>query len=194
MNKCKTQNKIFIGLIILALVFSFLPNEGCLLASDNEIHITTPEELLAFAKDCSLDTWSQGKHVEIDKDIDLTGVSFEGIPTFGGYFNGNGHTISGMTMLHSGSIQGLFRYIQETGTVVNCNVKGTVKTTGTKKILGGIAGKNLGTIKNCLFIGSVEGESSIGGIAGINEASGKIISCRSQGVIAGELRCCFKKY
>lgn len=182
----KKQNKIFIGLLILALVFSFLPNEGCVLASDNEIYIYTPEELLDFAKDCSLDTWSQGKHVEIGQDIDLTGFNFEGIPTFGGYFNGNGHTISGINMLQSGSIQGFFRYIQETGTVVNCNVKGTVKTTGTKKILGGIVGKNMGIVKNCRFIGNVEGDSSIGGIAGINEATGKIISCRSQGIIAGE--------
>lgn len=157
-----------------------------LYANDTVIHIRSANDLIKLAENCSLDTWSQNKVIELENDIDLTDSVFKGIPTFGGTFHGNGHIISGINMQYSGSIQGLFRYVQESGTITRLTVKGIVKTTGTKKTLGGIVGKNAGLLKNCTFIGDVEGDSYIGGIAGVNEATGKIMACHTQGFIAGE--------
>ena len=59
------------------------------------VYISNAEEMKAFARDCWLDTWSQNKKVYLTADIDLAGESFVSIPTFGGYFDGQGHTVSG---------------------------------------------------------------------------------------------------
>ena len=59
-----------------------------------EIKISTADELLEFARNCSLDTWSVNKKVVLMENISLLGKDFRGIPSFGGYFDGQGHTIS----------------------------------------------------------------------------------------------------
>ena len=60
-------------------------------AGERKIYISTADELLRFSDECSLDSWSVGKIVEITADISLEGRSFEPIPTFAGILNGNGH-------------------------------------------------------------------------------------------------------
>ena len=62
------------------------------------ISISTAEELVQLSKNCSLDSWSQGKTIRLEKDISLSGVDYQPIPTFGGTFEGQGHTISGLNM------------------------------------------------------------------------------------------------
>ena len=79
-------------------------------------------DLLELAQRCSLDTWSQGKTVRLEADLDLAGTAFTPIPTFGGTFDGQGHTISGLSLTGSGSKQGLFRTIQSGGVVENLTV------------------------------------------------------------------------
>ena len=46
-------------------------------------------------------------------DLDLADSDFKSIPTFGGTFDGGGHTISGLTFDGDGSNEGFFRYVQE---------------------------------------------------------------------------------
>ena len=75
-------------------------------------------------RNCTLDSWSQGKTVYLESDIDLTGVDFSPIPTFGGTFEGQGYTISGLSLTDSGNVQGLFRYIQPAGIVRDLNITG----------------------------------------------------------------------
>ena len=65
-------------------------------AAENTITIETAQDLAELSKNCSLDSWSQGKTVLLAGDIDLTGTDFRPIPTFGGTFDGQGHTISGL--------------------------------------------------------------------------------------------------
>lgn len=62
------------------------------------IYLRTAEDLAGFSRNCTLDSWSQGKTVYLEADIDLTGVDFAPIPTFGGTFEGQGHTISGLSI------------------------------------------------------------------------------------------------
>lgn len=148
--------------------------------------ISTVEELRQLAKDCALDTWSQGKTVALAADLELEAEEFSPIPTFGGAFLGQGHTISGLRLTASGSTQGLFRYIQPTGLVRDLSVRGIVAPEGTRSAVGGIAGSNAGTLENCSFQGTVRGESLVGGIAGRNDPSGQIIGCSAGGTVSGE--------
>ncbi len=153
-------------------------------AEDGTVTLSSREELIAFAKDCTLDTWSIGKTVELTADIDMEDVTLSPIPTFGGTFNGNGHKITNLSITKNGSSLGLFRYIQEGGGVYGLNVSGKVTPGGSKNHVGGIAGENAGTIQNCTFTGIVEGENNVGGIAGKN--SGQIISCTVSGSVEGQ--------
>lgn len=136
---------------------------------DGAIHIKTVDDLIAFSKDCTLDTWSRGKTVELDADLSLDGVDFTPIPSFGGTFHGNGHTISGFQLSGKLSTAGLFRTVQESGTVENLSVIGTLEMSGTCEAAGGIAGENYGKITGCSFSGSISGSVNTGGIVGCNK-------------------------
>ena len=126
------------------------------------VAISTVGEFQQFAKNCSLDVWSQGKTVVLTADLDLAGADFAPIPTFGGVFLGQGHTISGLRLTGPGSAQGLFRYLQPDGVVQDLTVKGTVAPEGTRSAVGGIVGDNAGTLQNCTFQGLVQGDEAVG--------------------------------
>lgn len=157
-------------------------------APENTVTITISkaEDLCQLAKDCALDAWSRDKTVVLTAGLDLTGADFTPIPTFGGVFDGQGHAISGLSLTASGSTVGLFRYVQPGAAVRNLTVKGTVAPEGTRSTVGGIAGRNAGTLQNCAFSGTVRGESAVGGIAGHNEAQGQIIGCTVSGSVSGQ--------
>ncbi|MDO5311354.1 MAG: GLUG motif-containing protein, partial [Clostridia bacterium] len=139
-----------------------------------------------FAELCTLDTASRGKTVSLECDIDFGSTDFSPVPTFGGRFNGNGYTISGIRFERDGSRIGLFRYVQEGAIISSLKVKGNITPGGTKSHVGGIAGENSGTIENCTFEGNIKGENLVGGIAGLNLENGRIISSISFGSIIGE--------
>ena len=149
------------------------------------IYIRTAQEFINFAEKCHLDSWSADKTVILEDDIDLSGTSFDMIPVFAGVFDGNGHTIQGFRPSDQGYIVGLFRYIREGGTVQDLTLKGNIQAVNEKECIGSLCGVNYGTIKNCHFSGIVNGQSTVGGIAGINEASGSITRCSSDGHIMG---------
>lgn len=150
-----------------------------------ELHISTEEELAALAADCALDSWSRDKYVILDGDIVLSGDSEIVIPSFGGIFEGDGHKISNLRIETAGSAQGLFRYIQEGAEVRNLSVSGRVQPGGSQNRLGILAGVNYGRIINCSAAGSVMGDGSVGGIAGVNETSGEIRRCSSRAAVSG---------
>ena len=149
------------------------------------VFVRTAEDLVQLAENCTLDSWSQGKTVVLTDDINLSGSGFTPIPTFGGTFDGQGHTISGLTITGSGNTRGLFRYVQQGALVRDMTVKGRIKPGGTRASVGGIAGSNAGTIENCALDGVVSGTSQIGGIAGVNTVKGSINGCTVSGTVYG---------
>jgi len=151
-----------------------------------ELTISSLEEFLEFAANCRLDSYSQGLYVRLECDIDLSQVSFDGIPIFGGIFDGCGYSVSGLSVTRNGSIQGLFRYVQETAVVRCLNVSGKVSPSGSHSYVGGIAGENKGLIQECSFDGYVSGSEGVGGIAGRNEVCGIIESCTVSGTVHGD--------
>lgn len=182
----KQIRRLLSALLSLCLLASLLAPAAC--AEEEEpavLEISTADQLLALARDCRLDSWSQGRTVVLTADIDLTGCDFTGIPTFGGTLEGKGYTVSGLTLTEEGSVQGLFRYIQQDAVVQNLHVAGTVQPGGTRAEVGGLAGENAGTIRNCSFSGTVSGTSQIGGIAGSNTVTGLISGCTVGGSVYG---------
>ena len=149
------------------------------------VHITTAEELAELSRSCALDTWSQDKIVELDADISLSGTDFTPIPSFGGIFHGNGHTVSGFTLSGKLSTAGLFRTVQEGGKIDGLHVSGSLDMSGACEAAGGIAGENYGRITGCSFSGSVSGSVNTGGIAGLNGLTGAVQNCRASGAVYG---------
>ena len=150
-----------------------------------EVHIKNLEDLQAFSRNCWLDTWSLNKKVYLEEDITVSSSEFVPIPTFGGYFDGQGHTINGLTIRDSVSYVGLFCDTQPSAVIANLKVQGTVRPSGKQMVVGGIAGDNRGIILNCAFEGTVKGNDYVGGITGINELSGILIECKADGTITG---------
>lgn len=156
------------------------------MAAEETIKIRDVDDLMEFAANCTLDSWSQGKTVVLQADIYLDGVDFAPIPTFGGTFDGKGHSILGQDIADSISPAGLFSVIQEGAVVKNLNVTGNVTPSGENSVIGGIAGENYGVIKNCTFTGTVSGTQNVGGVVGMNGYTGEVINCRVSGEILGE--------
>ena len=149
------------------------------------IYVEDADDLLELAENCRLDTWSLGKLVVLRADISLDNVDFLPIPSFGGIFDGNGHTISGLHITENVTPAGLFGQLQVTGIIKNLTVSGTMVPGGDAQFVGGIVGENYGTITDCAFTGSIVGSSNTGGIVGINTLTGKIAGCEASGTVIG---------
>ena len=109
---------------------------------------------------------------------------------FGGTFDGNGHTISGLT----GS-NGLFVSVKD-ATIQNLKVVGTIS--GTATYVGGIVGKTQGStqIKNCSFSGSVTSTTDksnysygVGGIVGNANGTLTVTSCANHATVTATNGC-----
>lgn len=182
----KTVRQGLCALLSTALLLGSLPAAALAEEDPATLHLSTADDLVQLAENCRLDSWSLGLTVYLDADIDLTGSDFGGIPTFGGRWEGNGHTISGLTLTADGSVQGLFRYIQKDAVVRQTTLSATVQPEGSRAEVGGFAGENAGTIENCRFTGTVSGTNQIGGIAGVNTADGIISGCTVDGSVYGD--------
>lgn len=106
---------------------------------------------------------------------------------FSGTFDGDGHTVTLALENEVGECQALFSKIAASGKVQNLGIAGTV--TG-KKYVGGIAGKNAGSIENCKNTAAIKGASAdgrwIGGIAGETSNGSKILNCYNIGTISSD--------
>lgn len=124
-------------------------------------------------------------------DIDLTGKEWTPIGsyinyTYTGYtgtFDGQGHTIFGLTINQVRDDVGLIGCIDKGGIVKNVKLK-DVNITGNGYFVGGVAGTNYGTIENCSVDGTLTNNRHyLGGVVGDNY--GSIIGCSSSGTITG---------
>ena len=176
--------------LILILVIIIILSSVVQVSADNlvaqTIRIYNADGLKELSKNCTFDRWSQGKTVILEADIDLNNEAFTPIPIFSGIFDGNGHTIRGLYIEAEGSNQGLFRYLQEGGTIKSLNVKGMVTPKGDKSTIGAVVGHNSGVVENCRVSAYIKGRDTVGGIAGWNGTSGKIINSSFSGTVYGE--------
>ena len=152
---------------------------------DDAIHIGSVQDLMAFAARCSLNTWSNGVKVVLDRDISLSGTAFNPIPYFNGNFNGNGYTIYDLAINDAQSPCGLFLETGKDAVIYDLNASGSVLPLGDDSVVGGLVGRNAGSLSNCSFSGQVAAVDQVGGIVGKNEATGIITACRSSGTVSG---------
>ena len=129
---------------------------------------------------------TQNLNCTLAADIDLTGKEWTPIPNFSGTFDGNGKTITGLTINQPSTDNvGLFASIEDVGTVKNLKLD-KVNVTANSNV-GAIAGENRGSIENCSVSGSVTGssnKSNVGGIAGLH-SEGTITDCHSSATVEG---------
>ena len=166
--------------------------------ADNPWRVATEADLRAVGTG-SPSGWTLAVHYKLTatKGIDLTGkatwtvIGSTYIPwgSFSGSFDGNGHTITGLscdpTSLepNNPTRSGMFFGIAAGGAVknlrlVNVNIKGSAQT-------GGVAATNDGTVENCFVSGSITSTNAAGGVVGDNESGGTVQNCYSAGSVTG---------
>lgn len=170
--------------------------DGVALSESGEYEISNANGMVWFANQVNeKSNGFFGKTVKLTADIDLsnqvwTPVGQTGSTTFGGTFDGNGKTISGLTVTSDNSSTtngyGLFGWLQ--GTVKDLTVSGA-KITASHNV-GVIAGYvEYGTISNCTVSGAAITANhvnndlcgdKVGGIAGYlaNQNNSKIQNCK----------------
>jgi hypothetical protein len=141
--------------------------------------------------------WASGKYTKLMCDLNLSGTTytqaviapdtstttgFQGT-IFKGIFDGNGHTISNLTIIAPNKHYiGLFGWVGSIGKIRNLGVE-NVNITG-ESYIGGLAGCNYANLISCHATGSVSGTFIyIGGLVGSN--SGFIDSCYATGSVSG---------
>ena len=132
---------------------------------------------------------------------------------FFGTFDGDGHTISNLTITEGNSgFYSLFGILAGTvknltlespvinvasgcvgaiagwtwtGNVINCHVTGNASISTQNGIAGGVVGQNGGSVTACSFTGTVAGTGDTGDITGYNNAGCTITACYASGIIRG---------
>ena len=102
---------------------------------------------------------------------------------FSGTFNGQGYEIHDLYINRPDEyLVGLFGCVYDAGVI---KVVGVVNSTVIgKSSVGGLVGRNMGTVSNSSTIGSISGDSKVGGLVGYNQ--GPVNNCYATGsVVAG---------
>lgn len=213
MNTCR---KLLSALLCLALLASVLPLgvQPARAAGDNTLagngtpespyQIKDAEDLLEFARRVNYydpskphsqaeerDAWA-----ELVNDIDLKDTVWTRIGSsnsfyhleYIGTFDGNNHTISGLSINTSSTSDeyfGLFGAVGEGGTVKDLTVEGNINIDSEYEVnAGGVVGENAGNVSNCTseVAFTVEGVYAyIGGIIGSN--AGNVSNCTHKAAI-----------
>ena len=134
---------------------------------------TTLEEAFTAAKDDAL--------ITVLKDITLTGT-WTPVNNFKGTLDGNGHTISGLTVSGEDYV-GLIGVL-DGGTVKNLKFANVTATGGEN--VGAVVGRiiNNGKVENVhVLSGTVTGNKRAGGIVGSIKAYGSIVNCSNAATV-----------
>lgn len=153
-------------------------------ASINTVRIATKAEWLEFKENCRLDSFSKGLSVNLTADIDLSDRRIMPFPC-SETFDGGGHTVSGMKPNTDAERTGLFRIIEKDATVCELNVSGFRDRNRTIRNGGDDLRRESRHDSQLRCSAVLDAYNAVGGIAGINEQSGKIIECSSSAELSG---------
>ena len=102
---------------------------------------------------------------------------------FTGTLDGDGHSVSGIYINSGTDHQGLVGFLGSGGTLQNVGVKTSYIKGG--YTVGGLCGRNNGTVTNCYNTGTVTGTGDYaGGLCGYNN-SGTVTNCYNTGSVSG---------
>jgi len=170
------------GQIIPEPIIDWLDGQG---TEQEPYRIDSAEQLILLGKASIL--WDKhfvlGANIDLDPSLPNRRVLGQAlIQIFTGVFDGNGHTISHLT-IEGGDYLGLFGQLESTAEVRNLGVV-DANVTGSGNYVGGLVGSNNeGSITSSYSTGSVSGSSYVGGLVGRN--FGSITSCDSTGSVSG---------
>ncbi|WP_300721800.1 GLUG motif-containing protein [uncultured Alistipes sp.] len=158
--------------------------------------VTSAEGLKNIAKLVN-EEWNLSIDITLTSDIDLSGIDWTPIGIdynhrYAGTFDGNGKTITGLTVTGSDQYAGLFGYIDTGGKVKDVVLEGVqITSDNSSGYAGGVAGYCYrGTLENCSVSGSVSGSGSssdVGGVVGY-QTGGSITGCSSSATVKGTQR------
>ena len=142
--------------------------------------VTSAEGLKNIAK--LVNDGNTGIDITLTGNITLTGewtpIGTKSQP-YTGIFDGNGHTITGLTVTTSDRYVGLFGCIGSGGKVKNVKLEGVkIESDNGTSDVGGVAGWSYGNIENCSVSGSVSG-------SGMNGVAGGVVGYQSGGFLTG---------
>ncbi len=121
-----------------------------------------------------------------------TTVGTSSSKSYAGSFDGNGKTITGLTMNATSQYQGLIGYMGSKGEVKDLTLR-EVNISSTLHYTGGVVGYSRGTVTACYITGSVSGTYYVGGVVGYNRGtlsgcsfvSGKVSGTSATGGVTG---------
>ena len=131
------NKRLLAAALCVVLMFMLLP-AGVMAGGADVLEISTPEELLAFAEDVNSGSYNglTDAVVELTADIDMSG--YDWVPMgdmdkrwFSGTFEGNGHTVSNLSITEGavdtyGSYYGFFGHTWD-AVIRNVNVSGSIE-------------------------------------------------------------------
>ena len=129
---------------------------------------------------------------ELTADIDLTTYTNwdpigDHVNRYTGRFNGNGFTVSNMTITGTGTRIGLFATISSAARIESVGViDASVTSTNATGYAGALVGDSAGVIVACWSTGSVTSTNYVGGLVG--SSSGSITSSYSTAAVTGVAR------
>ena len=179
----------------LMLIPGLLPETACAAGGDlNKVdgvyQIEDYADLKAFAKIVNIKSDNDAEAV-LTQDIDASEGDWTPIGSFSqeyrGTFNGNGHVITGLSTPegYDSEYAGLFGYVGSQGKVSSVGLEGGNISGG--DYVGGVAGRNEGTVKKCYNTGAVSGNNYVGGVVGSNESLffARVEDCYNTGAVSG---------
>ena len=162
---------------------------GYTIESDGSYTVTSADGLMNIAK--LVNGGKTDINITLTADIDLTGKDWTPIGTdydnsYKGTFDGDGHTITGLTFTTNDEYAGLFGWLNRAGTVKNVVMEGVQITSNQiyGGSIGGVVGSGWGTIENCSVSRSVSGTVYVGGVVGV-QIGGSVTGCSSSATVKG---------
>ncbi len=164
-------------------------------SEENPIEISTAGQLSMLAKLVNEGNSFSGKFFKLTVDLNLeahewtaigvranddTGAEFR---PFNGTFDGDGHTISNMTLHNMDYDNGLFSTIDAEAVVKNLKIVNS-SLTGRNGV-GAVVASNFGTVVNCSSSGTVAGRHHVGVLVGFNNPGATVSNCYATGVSIG---------
>jgi hypothetical protein len=134
--------------------------------------VSTGDALLAAAAEINAAGRTYKGTITLTDDVNLTGKAWIPIRGFAGIFEGNGHTITGLTISAADAITisniGMFETLAAGATVRNVVLSGVNINAMNGSYVGAVVGNNAGTIENVHVSGLIRAKQYVGGIAGIH--------------------------
>ena len=178
------MKKIISCLILCAMLLAIIPvsvsaavtaDETWYNTTDKEFVISDAADLAAFNESLASDTFAD-KTVKLAANINMTDVAWSGTATFAGTFDGQGYTLSNLTISATQDNVGFFGATTGTATIENLTLSNISINVDNGSKVGAVVGNNSGslTIYKLQVTGNISvdrdstGGQNAGGILGCN--------------------------